>query len=98
MEEIKVTWKYAAKVWWSWSWRAMLWIVPTSMVVGVVFGFSMAVADIPAESYQIYLQVIGAVIGLFFGIYTMKVILNKNFNGYRIALIKASENPSNSSE
>lgn len=98
MEEIKVTWKYAAKVWWSWSWRATLWVIPITIVASVVSVFIMALAGISTESYQIYLEFIGVFIVLFFGIYTMKVILTKNFNGYRIALVKTDGCSSTSDE
>ncbi|GAB3014120.1 hypothetical protein [Bowmanella dokdonensis] len=88
MEEIKVTWKYAVRIWWSWVWRAMLWTFPTALLVGFLMGFILSIAGVSTEPYQPYLQLIGALIGIFFGIYAVKVVMTKRFNGYRIALVK----------
>jgi hypothetical protein len=92
MEEVQVTWKHAIKIWWSWLWRAMLWTLPTALAFGFIVGLVMAMSGIPIEPYQLYLQAAGGFIGIFFGIYTLKIILTKkSFNGFRIVLVKTSE-------
>jgi hypothetical protein len=89
MEEIQVTWKHAIKIWWSWLWRAVLWTLPTAMALGFIVGLMMASYGIPIEPYQLYLQAVGGCIGVFFGIYALKIVLTKkSFNGFRIVLVK----------
>ncbi|BDX04711.1 hypothetical protein [Planctobacterium marinum] len=88
MEEIQVTWKWTVKVWWSWFWRAMLWTFPTAFAVGFVIGMASAIMGLNTSEIGTYSQLLGGLIGLFFGIYALKVVLTKKFNGYRLALVK----------
>lgn len=89
MEEIAVTWKHACKHWWSWFWRAMIWTIPVGMGLGFITGVVLAVAGIPFEPYALYLQLVGFLVGIYFSVYAMKVLLTKRFNGYRLALVRA---------
>ena len=91
MEEISVTWKRAARIWWSWFWRAMLWTMPTAMGIGFIVGMAFGISGTPIEPFEAYLQLMGALVGLFFGIFAMKTILTKRFNGYRLMLVKTED-------
>ncbi|MDX1536535.1 hypothetical protein [Arsukibacterium sp.] len=91
MEEITVTWKLAIKVWWSWFWRMFIWAIPAALCVGFFIGMVSAMVGFSLSEYGLQLNLIGVLIGMFFGIYAMKTILNIRFNGYRIALIKTDD-------
>ena len=91
MEEIQATWEHAAKIWWSWVWRAVLWAIPASAAFGFVAGFIMALTGIPIEPNKVYIQIIGGLIGVYFAIFAMKIILTKQFKGYRLALVKTDK-------
>ena len=88
MEEIEVTWWRAARIWWSWAWRALLWTIPTA----VLLGFALAALGLSVEPFTPYIQTTGAGIGIFFGILAMKKIMGKQFNGFRIVVVKTADN------
>lgn len=92
MEEVSVTWMHAARVWWSFFWRMMLWTMPSAVAVGFVVGIAFAITGTPIEPYEILMQLIGGLIGVFFSVLAMKVVLSKRFNGYRLALVKIDDN------
>lgn len=93
MEEIEVKWSHALHVWWSWLWRTMAWVLPISFLTGVFTGIVMSILSIDVNDNLVFPQVLGGAIGIYFSVKVMKLILNKSFNGYRIALIKI-EKPS----
>lgn len=88
MEEVEVKWIHAVQVWWSWLWRTMIFVLPVSFLVGMLAGVIMAALNLDLQKNAYLLQIVGAGIGIFFSIRVMRKILNKSFNGYRIALIK----------
>lgn len=94
MEEITVTWKYAAKLWWSWFWRTLVWTIPAAICLGFFVGLVSAMTGFPLGEYAFLLNLVGTLMGMFFGICAMKTILNIRFNGYRLALIKTDESAS----
>jgi ABC-type multidrug transport system permease subunit len=88
MEEIEVKWIHAVQVWWSWLWRTMIIVLPVSFLVGMLAGVMMAALNLDVQKNAFLIQIVGAFIGIYFSISVMRKILNKSFNGYRIALIK----------
>lgn len=103
MEEIDVTFKRAAIIWWAILWRAVLlaFVVAllTGFVVGIFSGILMVVTHVLPEDRDAYLgvlRIISALIGLCVGIYvhirvTKYIIGKKNFNGFRIALVSTNQ-------
>ncbi|GGZ63431.1 hypothetical protein [Paraglaciecola chathamensis] len=92
MEEIEVTWWRSARIWWSWAWRALLWTIPTAVLLGFAIGFTLAALGLSVEPFTPYIQTTGAGIGIFFGILAMKKIMGKQFNGFRIVVVKTADN------
>ena len=88
MEEVEVKWIHAVQVWWSWLWRTMIIVLPVSFLVGMVAGLIMSALSIDIQENAFFLQIIGGSIGIYFSVSVLKKILNKSFNGYRIALVK----------
>ncbi len=88
MEEVEVKWIHATQVWWSWFWRTMIIVLPVSFLVGVITGLIMSSLSIDIQENIFLLQIVGGSIGIYFSVSMMKKILNKSFNGYRIALVK----------
>jgi hypothetical protein len=91
MEEIEVTWWCAAKIWWSWAWRALLWTIPAAILFGFAIGLILAALGLSIEPFNPYIQSTGAGIGIFFGILAMKKIMGKQFNGFRVVVIKTAD-------
>lgn len=94
MEEVEVKWIHAIQVWWSWLWRTMAFVLPLSFLAGMFVGIAFVALGINIQEYLFIPQIVGGLIGLYFSIKILKKILNKTFNGYRIALIKV-DSPSN---
>lgn len=90
MEELSVTWLNALKIWWSWAWRATLPVLVTSFLMGFIAAAVMSKQGLNVENYIGYVQLLGMAVGVFFSVFAMKRILGKQFNGYRIALVKTS--------
>jgi len=90
MEEIQVTCKWAIRVWWSWAWRAAVWTFPTAFLLGFCIGIVVGIIGVDPNSMGVWFQLLGVCIGVFFAIFTLKTVLSKKFNGYRLALIKTA--------
>jgi ABC-type multidrug transport system permease subunit len=88
MEEVEVKWIHAIQVWWSWLWRTMVIVLPSSLLVGIITGFIMSALSIDIQENTFFIQIVGGSIGIYSSVSVMKKILNKSFNGYRIALVK----------
>lgn len=91
MEEVEVTWVQAARIWWSWAWRFLIWTVPTAVLFGFSIGLALAFLGLSIEPFTPYIQGFGAAIGIFFGIFAMKNIMGKQFNGFKIMLVKTGD-------
>ena len=90
MKEIQVTWIWAIKIWWSWCWRALAWTIPSAFLFGFLGGIVIAVVGVDLSEMIAWFQLVGICIGIFFGIFTLKTVLSKKFNGYRLAIIKTA--------
>ena len=87
MNELKVTWNHALKVWWSIVWRALLFCSIAGFVAGFVVGFFGANGGVNRETITILSALAGAIVGVPVGIWVIKIVLQKRFSGFRLALI-----------
>jgi len=87
METKEITWKIAARVWWSLAWRSMLFIMPTAFIFGGIIGFFMAMFKIPIEPNTLYLQIIGGLIAVLMGIWIIKTLLSKSYTNFKIVVL-----------
>uniref|UniRef100_UPI0035129904 hypothetical protein n=1 Tax=Pontibacterium sp. TaxID=2036026 RepID=UPI0035129904 len=92
-EEIEVTWRNTLQIWWSWCWRSALWTFISVFLVGTAIGLSFGVLGISQVPYRVFIDILYGVIGLAFGLSALKVVLSKEFRGYRIVLVKTNEEP-----
>jgi hypothetical protein len=92
--EVEITWGRAAKVWWAFWWRTVLIALPASMILGGcaggVIGFFLGMLGVPLDVISTVGGVMGFVLGLGVSIVPMKMILGKNFGGFRLSLIQTS--------
>jgi len=88
--ELEATWGRTVKVWWSYLWRSLIAMV-VAMIIGGVFGFiiGFVMGTLGAEKSTIQLTTapLGMLIGLAISIVPMKMILNKDFGEFRLALV-----------
>ena len=93
--ELEITWKRAAKVWWSYLWRNLIAIVGAVIIgaiVGGIFGFILGMFGASKETIQVVVAPIGFIIGLGISIVPLKLILGKDFGEFRLVLIKNVSN------
>ena len=86
MDTVEVTWNNTLIIWWSYIWRCILISMVVGFILGVIGGVVVGVMGKPD---------LGAMVGGILGylgsipvsIYVMKVILNKKYNKFSIALV-----------
>jgi hypothetical protein len=87
MNELEVTWGYALRVWWSLFWRALLFSLVIGFVAGFLVGFFGGLAGMNPKAIPIFSGLAGMIGGIPIGIWVVKVVLQKRFSGYRLALV-----------
>ena len=89
--ELEITWKRAARVWWSYLWRNLIAIV-VSMLLGFIAGYILSsIMDMfgaSTEKVQFVVTPIGGIIGLLISIVPIKMILGKDFGEFRLVLLQ----------
>ena len=81
-----ITWGMAARVWWSLTWRTLVFIFPVVFVFSFILGVVMAMAGIPREPYALAVQLAGASIGLIVNIWIIKRLLSKRYSNFSITV------------
>lgn len=91
MEEIQVTWWHAIKIWWSLTWRVVLFGGLAGFALGLLFGVFGAVAGTEDDLIELWGQIGGMLVSIPVAIWAVKSILNKDFKSYRIILVPSLE-------
>ena len=91
MEEIAVTWGYAIKIWWSLTWRIVLFGGLAGFALGLLFGLFGAATGTADEVTHAWGQISGMLVSIPVAIWAVKSILNKDFKKYRIILVPSLE-------
>lgn len=92
--ELEATWGRTVKVWWAYLWRNLVAVLVTAIacgLIGFVIGFAGAMLGADESFMKIFAGVIGFVIGLSISTVPIKMILNKNFGEFRLALIPVDQ-------
>ncbi|MGO1233694.1 MAG: hypothetical protein ACTMHG_08240 [Marinobacter sp.] len=92
--ELEVTWKRAAKVWWSYLWRSIIAIIVATVlggIVGFIIGFVLGAMGVSTQTIQFITAPIGMIIGLLISIVPIKMILGKDFGEFRLVLLQTSK-------
>jgi len=91
MEEIKVTWLYATRIWWSLAWRVLVFSGLAGLLLGLLLGLLGAAIDIDSDLIQAWGQIGGTLVSIPVGIWAVKAILGKDFAKYRVILVPSLE-------
>ena len=86
-EGLEVSWGRALRVWWSITWRTVLFGMLIGFVVGVAAGIGGNAAGIPASQVQGISSLIGVVIGAFISMWAVRKALTGSFSEFRIVLL-----------
>jgi hypothetical protein len=84
MHELEITPSRLLKIFWLFTWRAMI----GGFLIGFVFGFIIGVAGrIAGFQSNLIAGAGGVLLGLIWSIFVMKMALRKNYSDFRIALV-----------
>ncbi len=88
--ELEVTWRRAARVWWSYLWRnlvAILIAFAFSTAVGFAVGFGMRIMGASATAIYGVTAPLGFAMGLIASIVPLKMVLGRDFGEFRLVLL-----------
>jgi len=92
--ELETTFGRTTKVWWAYFWRSIVAGIGSTLVgviVGGILGFLLGLTGIPQALIQYTVFFTQVVIGIAASILVMKIILEKSFGNFRLALIDNSD-------
>jgi len=69
----------AAKVWWSWVWRSILFTLAISIGIGFLLGVFAAILGINKEMASGIFALVGGLMGIPISIWCLQKALNKYF-------------------
>lgn len=90
MERLEVTWRRAAKIWWSITWRSFLFTALIALPIGVLVGVVCAVFQF-REGIVLIARLIGTIIGIPIAIWVTKMVMEKQFSDFQIFLVPSFE-------
>lgn len=91
--ELKPTLRRVIKIWWAYVWRYLVAFAVSliiAAVAGAVLGYSMGARGYSRESMEIAGYAVGLFIAVATTIVPLKLIIGKQFKGFRVVLLKAS--------
>ena len=84
---VEVTWMHAIKVWWSFTWRMLAYGFIGGFIIGLFLGFIMAMMGANEVAINNACRIAGFIIGIPIGIAVVKIVLQKRYSDFRIALL-----------
>ena len=90
MEKMEITWPLTLKIWWSFTWRATVFSVLLAVILGFFTGVVMAFLGLQ-DAIAGVSGALGYICSIPVSIWVMKTILEKQFVGYAIAVVKSTE-------
>jgi len=90
MDEIKVGWSHAATIWWSLTWRLVVYVSIAGLIAGIILGLVSTSLGLTGQ-LDIYGQLIGVFVSIPVGIWVVKHVLSLEYRRYRIALLPSHE-------
>jgi len=82
MKELEATWGRVLEVWWSLVWRG----VTVGIVAGIAADLVLGVVGVPD-----YGRYVGAIAGLFGGIWAVRAAIRTHYSDFRIVLMPLDE-------
>jgi LytS/YehU family sensor histidine kinase len=84
---LEVSWGRAVRVWWSITWRTVVFGALVGFVVGLIAGIGGNAAGVPASQVQGISSIFGVAIGALISIWAVRKALTRSFSGFRIVLL-----------
>jgi hypothetical protein len=84
---LEVTWARAAKVWWSFMWRTVIFAAFAGGLLGFVVGAILGAGGASNQTITGTVTWLGLLIGIPIGIWVTRMVLRKSWSDFRIALV-----------
>lgn len=91
MDTLEATWAHAARIWWSLTWRVVIFGGLAGFLLGLMFAAIGAATGTGDEAIQAWGQIGGMLVSVPVGIWVVKTILNLEFPKFRIVLVPSLE-------
>ena len=88
METVEFNWHRTIKIWWYWFWRATLFTVIVSFLVGMLLGAMLAITGASDNTLKLVGNITGIFIGIFFALIILKSLPEKEFSDFKVVLVK----------
>lgn len=91
--ELEATWSRTLRIWWALVWRefvAALVAVIGGAVLGFIVGFILGILGIPVSLIKVVTGSIGGALGLAISVVPVKLIIGRDFGGFRLVLLTSS--------
>jgi hypothetical protein len=93
---LEPTFKRAARIWWAWVWRSVVFGGAAGLFGSLVLSLSGVMDRVSDKTAQFLSVAMGAALAVPVGIWVFQMILEKDFGEFRIRLVpKAPVVPSN---
>jgi hypothetical protein len=93
---LEPTFKRAARIWWAWVWRSVVFGGAAGLFGSLVLSLSGVMDRVSDKTAQFLSVAMGAALAVPVGIWVFQMILEKDFGEFRIRLVpKAPAVPSN---
>jgi len=92
--ELEVTWGRVVRVWWAYLWRNLVAIFAV-VVLAALLGFLVGAVFGSSKTSHNIATVLGGVMGLAGSIVPIKLILGKDFGGFRLVLLSKERRQGN---
>jgi membrane associated rhomboid family serine protease len=86
MQELEVTWPRVFAICWLMFWRGVVGALVIGAVIGFIIGFVGALAGLRAHT-ALAAPIVGAIFGLIWWVYVVRMALRKHYADFRIALL-----------
>ena len=91
MEEITLSWPIAARIWWSLTWRVLVFATLASGLAGFVIGMLLAATGAAVDEIPVWAQYLGIVVAIPVGIWVVKKVLTMSWGQFRIVVVPSRE-------
>lgn len=91
LQTVKATWGIAFKVWWWFTWRAVLVSFFSGFILGFVMGFIGALAGINSNEIVPVAAISGGALGIAINVFFIKKVLGKKFKSFKIVLLASDK-------
>lgn len=88
MQELEVTWRRAIKVWWSITWRVVIYSALLGFIISFPLGVGSAALGLAPKMVGMVSQIIGSLCGLVIAVWA---VLGKHYSDFRIILVPSDE-------